>query len=148
MYKRQAINHADSTTRDELITKAIDENLKRHQELWAQGKVQSYDNHDLAYVYDVLKDDGDSATVGSLLGNPSGGTEQQSLYESLRHAEKAEGAGMPYTQEQLERVINHLVEMMAQSHIRCLPDSKREELAPGFDPKSPELQQADFNPMG
>ena len=49
--------------------------------------------------------------------------------------------------QQLQRVINHLVEMMAQSHIRCLAASEREELAPGFDPKSPELKQADFDPM-
>jgi hypothetical protein len=40
-----------------------------------------------------------------------------------------------------------MVEMMAQSHIRMLPASELEELAPDFDPKSPELAQADFNPM-
>ena len=55
--------------------------------------------------------------------------------------------GLPFTPKQLEEVINHLVEMMAQSHIRCLPDRELQKLAPGFDRKSPELIQADFDPM-
>eukprot|EP01046_Picozoa_sp_COSAG06_P046212 COSAG06_NODE_6514_length_2898_cov_3.997998_2_plen_729_part_01 len=143
----------DPAVRDQVITKAIEKNLERHQQLWALGKVQSYDQHDLAYFYDVLNDDGEARTVVSLRrdksSDKSGGSDQHSLYESLRDAEKANasGAGRPFTQEQLERVINHLVEMMAQSYIRCLSASKIQELAPGFDPTLPKLQQADFDPM-
>lgn len=152
-----AIDAADPTTRDELITKAIDANLARHQALWAQGKVQQYDQHDLSYFIDVLKDDGEVATAASVEraeDNPL--SKQQSLYESLRELlrdEQAKGVasgvsnGRPFTHEQLERVINHLVEMIAQSHLRSLPAAKREQLAPGFDRASPELHQTDFDPM-
>jgi hypothetical protein len=130
--------------RDELITKSIQANTVRHQELWAAGKVQSYDLHDLAYFFDVLNDDGDVETAVSLLSDKSGGTDLQSLYESLQDAEAAdaENGSQPFTPAQLERVINHMVEMMAQGHLRCMPASQIEKLAPGFDPTSPKLQQA------
>ena len=62
----------------------------------------------------------------------------QSLYESLKvaeelHARKDEPA---FTPEQLERVIDHLVEMMAQSHYRVLPVAEQERLLKmdGFTP--------------
>ena len=138
------------TWRDKLITKAIEQNLERHRELWALGKVQPYDQHDLAWFHDVLCDDGDANTAVSLGGGENASNFDQSLYESLRHAETAEesdSGGRGFTPEQLERVINHMVEMMAQGHIRVLPAEEIEKLAPGFDPKLPELLQKDFDPM-
>eukprot|EP01045_Picozoa_sp_COSAG04_P040663 COSAG04_NODE_11988_length_677_cov_0.972318_1_plen_133_part_10 len=92
----------------------------------------------------MQQDDGDVKTVVDI-----NNATKQSLYESLQATEKAGEAdeGLPFTSKQLEEVINHLVEMMAQSHIRCLPDHELHKLAPGFDRKSPELIQADFDPM-
>ena len=40
--------------RDALIDAAIAANTARHEALWELGKVQSYDQHDLAYFCDVL----------------------------------------------------------------------------------------------
>ena len=62
----------------------------------------------------------------------------QSLYESLKAEEELHAAkGDPaFTPEQLERVIDHLVDMMAQSHYRVLPVAEQERLlkTDGFSP--------------
>jgi hypothetical protein len=146
-----AFKPGELSTRDELIAKAIEINLARHQELWALGKVQSYDQHDLAFFFDVLNGDGKADTTVNLGLSLSGGSEEQTLYESLRSLE-ADGeagnlGGRPFKQAHLELVINHLVEMMAQTFLRVQPAATREELAPGFDATSPELNQTEgFNP--
>jgi hypothetical protein len=124
--------------RDALITAAIEANTARHEELWALGKVQSYDQHDLAYFFDVLNDDGNSATTVTVAGGTGAG-DTQSLYESLKTAEKLKATGddaVAYTPAQLESVINHLVEMMAQTHFRALPAAEQAELQQkeGFTP--------------
>jgi hypothetical protein len=145
------VKPGEPSTRDELIAKAIDINLVRHQELWALGKVQSYDQHDLAFFFDVLNGDGKADTTVNLGQGLSSGSEEQTLYESLRSAEADDEAGnlggRSFTQEQLELVINHLIEMMAQTFLRVQPTITLEELAPGFDATSPEIDQIEgFNP--
>ena len=141
------VNRTQPSTRDDLIAKAIEVNLARHQELWKLGRIQGYDQHYLAFFFDVLNGDGDSSTTVRL---GSGASDEQSLFESLRDAEAAAataGGGQPFTEAQLERVLNHLIEMMAQTHLRAIPAAEREELAPGFDPTAPELQQVEgFDP--
>ena len=132
------VNPADPTTRDALIAAAIEANTARHEELWALGKVQSYDQHDLAHFFDVLNDDGNSATTVAVAGGTGSG-DTQSLYESLKTAEKLKATGdeaVAFTPAQLERVINHLVEMMAQSHFKALPAAEQAELQQkeGFTP--------------
>ena len=67
------ISPNDPTTRDALIAKAIEANIARHEELWALGKVQSFDQHDLAYFFDVLNDDGDSTTTVTIAGETGSG---------------------------------------------------------------------------
>jgi hypothetical protein len=125
------VNPADPiTTRDALITAAIDANTARHKELWALGKVQSYEQHDLAHFFDVMNDDGDPTTTVALAVG-GGAADTQSLYESLKTAEKLKATGdetVAFTPAQLERVINHLVEMMAQTHFRTLPAVEQAEL--------------------
>ena len=58
--------------------------------------------------------------------------------EALKAAEKLQAAGeaiCAFTQAQLGRVVDHLVEMMAQTHFRVLPAAQQEELLQkeGFD---------------
>ena len=133
------VNPADPTTRDALIAAAIEANTARHEELWALGKVQSYDQHDLAHFFDVLNDDGNSATTVAVAGGTGSG-DTQSLYESLKTAEKLKATGdeaVAFTPAQLESVINHLVEMMAQTHFRALPAAEQAELQ----------QKEEFTPM-
>jgi hypothetical protein len=128
----------ESMVRDELIDKAIAANKARHEELWALGKVQQFDQHDLAYFFDVLNDDGDANTTVAIGRDSSGGMYSQSLFKSIKHSEKVGGEdSLPFTQEQLVRVIDHMVEMTAQSFFMVLPAAKREELQ----------QQENFDPM-
>jgi hypothetical protein len=61
-----AVSRSDPSTRDELITKAIDFNTKRHQELWELGKIQSFDQHELAFFFDVLNGHGMDDTDASV----------------------------------------------------------------------------------
>eukprot|EP01043_Picozoa_sp_COSAG02_P019711 COSAG02_NODE_958_length_15648_cov_5.487620_13_plen_705_part_00 len=123
------------STRDGLVAAAITANIVRHEELWALGRVQSFDQHDLAFFFGVLHGDGSGATT---LAGDSGSGETQTLYESLKVAEqlKAMDETRNFSQLQLERVIDHLVEMMAQSHFRALPVSQQQELQEqdGFTP--------------
>ena len=125
------ISPTDPTTRDALIAKAIETNTARHEELWALGKVQSFDQHDLAYFFDILNGDGNSATTVTVTGSKAGSGGTQSLYESLKTAEKLKAMGdatVAFTPAQVELVINHLVEMMAQSHFRVLPAAEQAAL--------------------
>lgn len=127
-----------TSSRDALITKAIEANTLHHEELWALGKTQSFDQHDLAYFFDVLNCDGNSATCATISVAAPGYT--QTLYHSLKTAELMAMGDAPvaFTTSQLERVINHLVEMMAQSHFRNLPATTQAEL---------QEQKEDFTPM-
>ena len=58
------------------------------------GKVQSYDNHDLAYFYDVLNDDGEAGTISNLLGDVA-----------LANDVESRLVGMPYV---ADRLVTHL----------------------------------------
>ena len=46
------------------------------------------------------------------------------LYESIKKTEEATRGGgqQPFTEKQLETVIDHLIKMMAETHFRALPD--------------------------
>ena len=136
----------DEDPRDTLVREAIALDTYRHRALWAIGKIQQYDQHYLAFFFDVLNCDGDPTTTVDL-HRMSAESEEQTLYESLRDAEDAAGVvARPFTETQLEMVLKHLIGMMAQSHIRSLPKPDREKLAPGFDPTSPQLEIENFDP--
>ena len=127
------INPADGPqARDTLIDRAIEANTARHEELWKLGKIQSYDQHDLAYFYEILNDDGDSSTTALVLTAGSfdrSVRDDMSLYASIKTAaETVAGDGSPFTQAQMLRVVDHLVEMMGESLFRALPAAKQEVL--------------------
>ena len=84
----------------------------------------------------VLNGDGDAATTVTVAGRTG---DTQPLFEALKAAEKlqADGEGTAaFTQAQLGCVVDHLVEMMAQTHFRALPAAEQAELKQkeGFDP--------------
>jgi hypothetical protein len=140
------VDPRDPSTRDELINKAIEANLEMHRDLWSKGKFQQYDQHELAYFYDVLKDDGNPSAVCGIVKR--GSEKEETLYAALQHAGEVKTAGgLPYTHRQLEQVVDHIVEMMAQNRIRSLPASERAQLAPEFDATSADLIQGGFDPM-
>ena len=139
------IKSDDPKTRTQLVAEAIKNNEARHKKLWEMGKVQSYDQHDLAYFFDVLNDDGDAGTSAWVEeakdedANSSELTEEDSLLASLERSEKEgrEGPGRAFTAEHLDEVVDHLIEMMAETHWRALPKAQQETLQSNgdFDPQ-------------
>jgi hypothetical protein len=129
---------SDSKVRDALIDKAIEINVARHEELWELDKVQCLDQHDLAYFFGILHDDGRSATTLLVTDDEATGR-MQTLYASLKTAEQLKTMGngpSAFTPAQLERVVNHLVEMMTQSFVRGVPAGHESKLGEkqGIDP--------------
>jgi hypothetical protein len=126
-------------SRDELIDAAIKSNKAHHEKLWKNGKINSFDHHELAFFYDVLNGDGKAKSTVSLA--PTTGCESnKTLYQSIKDTEllhAAQADPLPFTEEQLTKVINHMVDMMAQAHLQALPDADfatiKKEGSPLFD---------------
>ena len=135
-------------TREELIDKAIELNTQRHQSLWDKGKVAAYDQHDIAYFFAVLHQelvDNDLVDSEDHKSVPlDAGTEKEeekviSLYESIQNTARAvRSAKQPFEREQLDRVLDHMVDMMAETCFRVLPSATRELLQKDFTAKFPE----------
>ena len=138
---------ADLETRTALIEKAIEMNEARHAALWAIDKIQAYDQHDLAYFFDVLNGDGEASTAVTIAD--TGTDECQPLCESIKSAKRLSAQGQggteKFTRPQLELVIDHLIAMMAQSHFRALPVTEQAELQQddAFDPTEHYAKQLD-----
>ena len=141
------LDPADLSTRDALITAAIAASAARHQELWACGRVDQFDNQNLAFFIDVLEDDGKLETSFPLQADTDS---SQTLYAAIKNAEMASKNSRSFMPAQLERVVNHMIEMLGQSHIRCLNEKIRTKQFPAaarWDTKSPEMEQVGFDPM-
>ena len=136
--------HSD-VAREDLITKAIELNLARNKALWDAGKVAAYDQHDLAYFFAVLRDDGNADHIVHITNDSmeDGG----SLYESIQSAEKAvRNAGQTFTPAQMERVIDHLVDMMAETCWRILPAAKQAKIKADHPDCTPQSESAHVAP--
>ena len=74
-----------------------------------------------------MNGDGEAATTVTVAGRKY---DTQLLHESLKAAEKlhrGEGTAA-FSRAQLDCVVDHLVQMMAQTHFRSLPADRQEEL--------------------
>ena len=95
--------------------------------------------------FDVLNGDTNSATTVNLAGDTGLGA-TQSLYQSLKTTEKMQAMGgeiVTFTPAQLERVINHLVQMMAHSHFKIRSAAKQAELLDGKELVNPSRSPVD-----
>ena len=118
---------SENPSRDELIDKAIELNTQRHQSLWEKGKVAAYDQHDIAYFFNVLHETGSADHV--VLVDERTNKSDVSLYESIQSIESAvRSAGQTFSHKQLDRVLDHMVSMMAETCFRILPAETRENI--------------------
>jgi hypothetical protein len=137
----EAVGGGQNLNRDALIEKAIESDRARNEALWAKGTIDAFDLDRAAFFYDVLNGDGDQNTVVSALKADSGGNSGGhngtliTLSQSIEMAEERTrtGAGKPYTQTQVTKVIEHVLDMLAESRFRVLPIAEQEKLKENDD---------------